>query len=374
MNVFHKGSWRIWAVSSILVLFSRQVFAQNYGANKCVSIWTNSDEPPTASVSPQPAACVSDTMTFNVLVNPPVRKWTDTVPCQGSSRADDVGSVNASWTWSVSGNTAPNPATGNGDSASFANAAPGNGTVTFYSSGTYTLGGHTCTFTPPSVSESFVVQNKSTGVFDPQSATVVKVSPSRPLDSSLWGLTMPEGVTVGLSAYLCGGKWYAELTSLVGNYSKQAALPAGVQEVTGPAGNTTAMNFCDQVTSLDGLGTGGNWYMLAAIEAHESLHEAAMPQIIKDASASIEAYIEDVYVDDSGLSQADAIEAIKASPAFLIAVELSNMAFLIQGAPVCETQHTSGATAAAERAVVDPMISSICTYSGWYGALCPACP
>ena len=98
-------------------------------------------------------------------------------------------------------------------------------------------------------------------------------APSNALGAGTWGLTFPENVQVTIDIFNNAGVWQPVLTGVIGNYSMQTRLLPGVTEVTGPAGNTTAANYCAQINDLNSLGAPGSvWYMLSAVVAHERVH------------------------------------------------------------------------------------------------------
>lgn len=171
------------------------------------------------------------------------------------------------------------------------------------------------------------------------------------------------------------GQWGAILTGLKGRYSLQARLLPGQQEVTGIGGNTTPTNFCDQVTQLNALGMvlPSNWYMLQAVIAHEQVHEAHFLPALRDVALQIEASIEVLSVADTGQGQTQAIQDIYALPEFLTAKDNAQQIWLARILILAANDH-NGPTDAAEHAVVDPMIASICAYANAnnWGA-CPIC-
>ena len=69
--------------------------------------------------------------------------------------------------------------------------------------------------------------------------------------AGFWGLTWPDNVAVTICAYRSGANWQAALLTVTGNYSVQTRLIPPVVEVTGPAGNTTEGNYCDQINDMN---------------------------------------------------------------------------------------------------------------------------
>ena len=101
--------------------------------------------------------------------------------------------------------------------------------------------------------------------------------PDRGDDAVPWGVTAPDPLRVRTRVCDDGPNWRLRVTgvtSVIRTFSRQ--LP-GQQEPT--TGRATAANFCTIVTDLDALGTcnpgapaGSNFYMLAAVRAHEAVH------------------------------------------------------------------------------------------------------
>jgi hypothetical protein len=239
----------------------------------------------------------------------------------------------------------------------------------------------------PSSNGTITIEDVYVETFDANTATVASgASPSISLDQvgvekcpyGAYGLTWPESVDITISSCSDGVNWHAVLTGLKGNYSKQfrlyTPLPNNQQEVTGIGGNTTPQNFCAQVTELTALGyCGGYWYMLQAVIDHESVHEGHFLPTLKTVAPPIQAEVQGIIVPDSGQSEGDAVAEIEASPEFEAAKMHARNLWLEQILPLGDVDH-HGATAAKEHAVVDPMISWICTYanSNNWGA-CTVC-
>jgi hypothetical protein len=205
--------------------------------------------------------------------------------------------------------------------------------------------------------------------FNPGNVGITKVSPhsSNLLSaySSDYGKTDVETDLVDLNIGACSenGQWYAVLTGITGKYSKQTQLPYGVSEVTGPGGNTTEYNFCKQVEDLKrfGLGSGVEWYMISAVEAHEDVHVSRLQPALEELAYSIEAEVEALSVPNSGQTEAEAIEQIKALTGFYSARRNAFTAWdskyvtsiLFDDIPGGLTEH-------AESTIAYPMATSIC--------------
>ncbi len=206
-------------------------------------------------------------------------------------------------------------------------------------------------------------------------------APTTPLGADLWGFTWPEAIEATISARRADGQWLPLVTALSGRYSVQTRLLPGRQEVTGPQGNTTAENHCDQIEGLDSLGKRGDWYMLRAVAAHEHVHAAAVEATFQSAAQRITTALEAVALPDDGTLDPDgAVGALQASPAFTAANahQLKLWQFdTIDAAALDDTPN--GPTERAEHGEVDPMIAAIrdaAAQRGWNTCDSPfgACP
>jgi hypothetical protein len=185
---------------------------------------------------------------------------------------------------------------------------------------------------------------------------------------------------VTIRACLNAGQWCAVLETVTGNYSEQTRLLPAQTEVTGPAGNTTAANFCAQVTELKALGNcPGVWYMLAAVVAHEDVHATRFLPALQHATVApvLRTAIEGLCVPDAaGTTQASAAAAIQALPGFAAALTAAQANWLARILVLVAGDHAAGGpTDVAEHGVVDPMIQTICNHAkaNAWGA-CAACP
>lgn len=203
-------------------------------------------------------------------------------------------------------------------------------------------------------------------------------APTIPLGAGVWGLTFPENVQVTIDVFDNGGVWQPVLTGVIGNYSLQTRLLPGVTEVTGPAGNTTAANYCAQINDLDRLThAAGTWFMLSAVLAHERVHarqfRAALvdPSVINPLETAIEAITTPVNFITRNAGVAEFF--IRLNPAFTAALNAAQANWLAQILILVAADHTPGGTAdTEEHAIVDPMRRRICQHAranGW-----PACP
>ena len=187
---------------------------------------------------------------------------------------------------------------------------------------------------------------------------LASVSSTQTLDACHLGRTWTEGVTFTIAACRNGDKWNAVLISLTGNYSQKVDL-GSLQEVTGPGGNTTTNNFCDQIANLKHHFCDGNWYMKSAVQAHEDVHLTHFEPSLRNSLATIELMVEELSVPNEGQDEASAISAIECLPGFDDAKKSALNYWWSEISPLADNDH-NGATETAEQAVVDPMINSIC--------------
>ncbi|GEM_PF-3099182 len=210
--------------------------------------------------------------------------------------------------------------------------------------------------------------------------------PSHALAANEWGWTQEESINVTICAYRNGADWQAFLLTMNGNYSVQARLLAGVTEVTGHGGaapgTTVQANYCNQINDLNALSVNwGSWFMVSAIQAHENVHvtrllPALSHPTVQGALATAINALKTPHVP--GMNQAGAIAAIIASPGFAAAIAASMLNWTTRFSILIANDHGPGGvfsraapTYAAEIAVVNPMITAICSGrpAGW-----PACP
>lgn len=207
-------------------------------------------------------------------------------------------------------------------------------------------------------------------------------APSNALGPSTYGLTFPERVDVDITAHLdkATGNWSPKVNKVTGHYSLQARLLPGQQEVTGPGGNTSQANFCDQVKELKALGFGAGvatWYMLNAVVKHEKVHASRFEPALKAAKPGIVSSIESITLPNApGMTKAQAITQFRADPNFQAALVNAQQLWLAEILTRVAGDHAAGGpTDQAEHKVVDPMIKKICNHAKskkWPN--CPACP
>ena len=158
-----KGGWRIWTVSAILMAASCEVFAQAAGTptnvNVCASCWNLEESNLVFYVSGYQGGDVPVEwgMRFEAFIAPPYGQWKDLNFCPYAYKPDEKGTIDSiTWAWSVSGDTAPNPASGDTPIATFSNVSLGHGIFQITASGSGTYREQTFQFTE-SYSTSFSV-------------------------------------------------------------------------------------------------------------------------------------------------------------------------------------------------------------------------
>ncbi|MGH2535331.1 MAG: hypothetical protein ACRDJW_23980 [Thermomicrobiales bacterium] len=196
-----------------------------------------------------------------------------------------------------------------------------------------------------------------------------------------YGLTYPERVDAKIGATLdkTAGAWSPTVKSLKGHYSMQASLLAGQTEITGPGGNTSNTNYCDQATALEKLGYGGGhqWYMLKAVKVHEAVHAKHFAPAMKTVEAAITANLEAITVPHTaGMKASKAIKDIQADPTYVAEIANAQSLWLAEILTRAAGDHAAGGpTDKAEQTVTEPMRKKICRHAKkkkW--AACAACP
>ncbi|QDH80411.1 DUF4157 domain-containing protein [Echinicola soli] len=205
-------------------------------------------------------------------------------------------------------------------------------------------------------------------------------APSRALGAGVWGLTFPENVQVNLEVIDNGAVWQPVIVGVTGNYSLQTRLLPGVSEVTGPGGNATAANYCNQINDMNSLTlAGGNWFMESAVVAHERVHAEKFRDALIDPSVltPLETAIEGVTIPKHFAPNAGFAELmIRVSPTYLTALSDAQTNWLNQILVLVGGDHGAprgtGPTYSAEREILNPMIRRICHHAKanrW-----PSCP
>jgi hypothetical protein len=191
---------------------------------------------------------------------------------------------------------------------------------------------------------------------------------SHALGAGVYGLTFPEKVEATITAQKTGANWNPKVTDLKGLYSLQTRLLPGMEEVTGPAGNTDKTNYNAQIRDLKALGNnrGAHWYMISAVAAHENHHATHFQPSLVAAEPTITTALEAVSIPDAADMTADkAVKALQASAAFqsaLTAAQATWLAEILKAVRADNDHGAGGPCEQAEHTIVDPMITSICTH------------
>lgn len=196
------------------------------------------------------------------------------------------------------------------------------------------------------------------------------------MEACEWGHTDPDNLGIATETCRDGADWrlvVTQVNSVIRTYSR--LLPGQAEPV--PGVNTTAANFCNQATDLDGLGEcAGNWYMIHAVRAHEDVHIDEWRDNFTTEWNPLETAIEALRVPASGAT-ADrhaATAALRGMAVFQNAQDTSDAGGNFPtywGMP-----DPSPDTNVAEWLVVDPRIRWICQYAdaqGWNSGACPVC-
>lgn len=193
------------------------------------------------------------------------------------------------------------------------------------------------------------------------------------MGACVWGITAPDPLRVSTRICNDAGHWKLRVTgvnSRIRTFSRQ--LP-GQNEPT--RRNSTAANFCGQVTDLDTLGNcPGNWYMLQAVRAHEAVHALEWKTSFGSDWPRHKTIIENLSVAVGGATRtaAAALRSLRASAAFQGALQTGAAEYpAFWGIP-----DPNNNTNAAERAIVFPRVKDLCVHArerGWGPAACPVC-
>ena len=215
--------------------------------------------------------------------------------------------------------------------------------------------------------------------FDPAKADIeIQSAFSQTLPACFRGLSWEEAVDIDIGVRCHNGEYRAELTGLLGKYSKQVRLlpgPPQEQEVTGIGGNTTEANYCAQIIDLKANGDNcpSYWYIKEATDKHEDVHIAHFKPGLQSVAADIEVDIEALSVSAKGKTKAQAIAQIIALSSFKDAKVTARDKWFDANGPLLAPDH-NGPTQAVEGLIVNPMRMAICKHAkdkNWKA--CSAC-
>ena len=204
---------------------------------------------------------------------------------------------------------------------------------------------------------------------------------SHALGAGMYGLTFEESVKVSIDAKLdkVTNTWSPKLEKIVGHFSQQVGLLPGQSEVTGPSGNTTKANHCDQAENLAALGNvvGNTWYMKKAVKDHEDVHAAHFGPGLKSAAPAITTAIEATSVANGPkMKKAQAIALLKADATFQAEVANAKTLWVAEDNALLAGDHAAGGPCdTAEHKIVDPMLKKVCQHAKkqkW--PACASCP
>jgi hypothetical protein len=209
--------------------------------------------------------------------------------------------------------------------------------------------------------------------FGVRRSTAAQIAAMLPCD---WGITAPDPLIVQTRVCHDGPVWRLRVSSVFSVIRTFSRHVAGEREPT--VGNSTAANFCPQVTDLDGLGTcpGGNWYMLAAVRAHEQVHVDEWRTSMGTDWPAQQAIIEGLTVPRAGATRTwrAAYHAMRGTAAFRNAIRTNPASGnypAFWGIPDPNVN-----TDAAERVIIAPRIRQLCVNArtrGWGPGACPVC-
>jgi hypothetical protein len=194
------------------------------------------------------------------------------------------------------------------------------------------------------------------------------------MSATTWGITAPDPLKVATLTCRDGAVWRLRVTGVVSDIRTFSRQLAG--QVAPTRANSTAANFCGQVTDLDTLGVSGagHFYMLDAVRAHEAVHVQEWKTSMGSNWPAQKAIIEGLSVPASGATRkrAAARAAMRGSAAFKNALQTGVANYpAFWGIPDPNPQ-----TNAAERVVVTPQIRHLCVNArnrGFGPSACPVC-
>jgi Domain of unknown function (DUF4157) len=177
-----------------------------------------------------------------------------------------------------------------------------------------------------------------------------------------YGAVDTEFIEPKFTVKLVGTTWHPILTNLKGTYGKiTSPLPAGLAEVAGPDPAESKQQVKD-LLNLDG----SDWYMVKAVNAHESIHEDHVHDALNNVGNDIAQLFATLTVDQAAApNEAAAIAAVKNLPGYNAIVNLANPnnsqirnLWDAEYVNLIDRDHY-GPTQVAEADVVEPMIDKI---------------
>jgi len=215
--------------------------------------------------------------------------------------------------------------------------------------------------------------------FDPTMITTKDAG--GPAFGDLFGLTQTGSIDFTMGVCSDGTNWHPYLLTVTGHYYSESRLPPGVTEVTGPSGNTNSSNYCDQMIDLENLGynitgTGtGSWYMLSAVVAHEDFHVSKLSPALHECLADFKALMNSFSLPVLGHSQANALSSLTTTAySDFTKAAMARYWNLQMALDSIGDEGPGSGTEAAEYAVVDPMVTTICNFSKAPAQNWPPCP
>jgi hypothetical protein len=178
------------------------------------------------------------------------------------------------------------------------------------------------------------------------------------LDPTDYGICDTEVVRPTFTAFNDGTDWHLAATALAGDYSKVCRLPAGCQEATVGAAN--AANYEDMIDELKSL-NGSNWYAVAAVVNHESVHEKRLKPALKKVEPKIQKLFQNLTVPYDAVtmnSAGQAVAAIQATPAYANVMAGLRDLWDAKYVDLIWADHWLW-TDAAERKAINPLVKSI---------------
>ncbi|EHQ30347.1 hypothetical protein [Mucilaginibacter paludis] len=194
-----------------------------------------------------------------------------------------------------------------------------------------------------------------------------------------YGVTSTGPIDFTMDVCSDGTNWKPYITSITGHYYSTSRLMPGTTEVTGPGGNTNSSNYCQQMDDLNNLGSNPSgigattWYMLSAIIAHENFHIGRLLPSLKECIPFFKSMMNTYSVPLTGNSQASAL-ATFTSYKPLMKAAMERYWNIQQANDSMADEDWNAGPRQAERAVVFPMITTICSFSKAPAQNWPVCP